>query len=65
LVLLGASAVAGPAAAASVHCPKGNRCIPIGQHYRQDVAPAPAPVADTDSHIKPKAGLTHPNGVGW
>ena len=68
LALLGASAVAGPAAAANVQCPKGYRCIPIGQQYQgsyqqQDATPAPA--EQVDNYIKPESGLSHPNGVGW
>jgi hypothetical protein len=61
---------AAPSAAAKVHCPKGYRCIPIGQQYQgsyqsQEVAPAQAPADQADNYIKPETGLSHPNGVGW
>ena len=70
LTSLAASAMAGSASAASVHCPKGYRCIPIGQQYQgsyqtQDAAPAPAPADQADNYIKPETGLAHPNGPGW
>jgi hypothetical protein len=64
LALLGASAMGGPAAAANVQCPRGYKCIPIGQQYQQQDA-TPAPGEQSGTSIKPESGLSHPNGVGW